>query len=551
MQTTSQTKTVFMQRLLLLLMLLAWVSHGIAADVPRTPPPSIVLILADDLGYGDVRCYNDQSKVPTPHIDRLAREGMRFTDAHSPSTVCTPTRYSLMTGQMAFRVPNGGTVFTGVGGPSLIAPGRLTLPAMLRDNGYATACVGKWHVGMTFFDKEGQPVRGDGVEAVRRVDFSRRIAGGPVDHGFQSFFGTACCPTTDWLYAFIENDRVPVPPTGLGEPNALASGVVLPAASADGSRLNGLLDKSKLPKHPYANDCRAGLIAPDFPMEEVDLVFLKKSREFLEQHVRQSPSKPFFLFHSAQAVHLPSFAAPKFHGKTKAGPHGDFIHQLDHVVGELLATLEQLGVADNTIVLFTSDNGPETTSVIHMRADHGHDGARPWRGVKRDSWEGGHRLPFLVRWPGKVKAGTTSAQLTSLTDVMATVAAIIGAKLLDNAAEDSFNMLPAWRGEDHASIRPYLLQQAFGGQRTLSIRRGDWKYLDHTGSGGNRYDNNPGLKPFHLSDTAPDAPGQLYNLVTDPGETKNLYDARPEIVAELKALLDQSKANGRSRPSQH
>ena len=507
------------------LFLLLLASNAFAADKAQQQKPNIVLILADDLGYGDVRCYNDQSKVPTPHIDRLAREGMRFTDAHSPCTVCTPTRYSLMTGQMAFRVPNGGTVFTGVGGPSLIAPGRLTLPSMLRDHGYATACVGKWHVGMTFFDKDGQPVRGNGVEAVRRVDFSRRIEGGPVDHGFQSFFGTACCPTTDWLYAFIENDRVPVPPTDL-------------------------VDKSKLPKHPYANDCRPGLIAPDFPMEEVDLVFLKKSREFLEQQVRQSPSKPFFLFHSAQAVHLPSFAAPQFQGKTKAGPHGDFIHQLDHVVGELLTTLEKLGVADNTIVLFTSDNGPETTSVIHMRADYGHDGARPWRGVKRDSWEGGHRVPFLVRWSDKVKAGATSTQLTSLTDVMATVAAIIGAKLPDNSAEDSFSLLPAWLGEDQAPIRPYLLQQAFGGQRTLSIRRGDWKYLDHTGSGGNRYENDPGLKAFHLPDTAPEAPGQLYNLATDPGETKNFYNARPDVVAELKALLEQSKTSGRSRPLQ-
>lgn len=487
--------------------------------------PNILLILADDLGYGDVRCYNDQSKVSTPHIDRLAREGMRFTDAHSPCTVCTPTRYSLMTGQMAFRVPNGGTVFTGIGGPSLIAPDRLTLPSMLRENGYATACVGKWHVGMTFFDKEGQPVRGGGVEAVRRVDFTRRIDGGPVDHGFERFFGTACCPTTDWLYAFIENDRVHVPP-------------------------DGPLDKSRLPKHPYANDCRTGLIAPDFPMEEVDLVFLKKSREFLEQHVRQSPNKPFFLFHSAQAVHLPSFAAPQFKGKTQAGPHGDFIHQLDYVVGALLTTLEQLEIADNTIVIFTSDNGPETTSVIHMRADHGHDGARPWRGVKRDSWEGGHRVPFLVRWPGKAKAGTVSAQLTSLTDVMATVAAITGVELPDNAAEDSFNMLPAWRSEDHAPIRPYLLQQAFGGQRTLSIRRGEWKYLDHTGSGGNRYENDPGLKPFYLPDTAPGAPGQLYNLETDPGETKNLALELPEIVTELKTLLEQSKATGRSRPGQ-
>ncbi|MEI8382090.1 MAG: arylsulfatase [Planctomycetota bacterium] len=495
----------------------------LAADATR---PNILLILADDLGYGDVGCYNDQSKVPTPHIDRLAREGLRFTDAHSPCTVCTPTRYSLMTGQMAFRVPNGGTVFTGVGGPSLIAPGRLTLPGMLRGSGYATACVGKWHVGLTFFDKDGQPVRGDGVESVRRVDFSRRIAGGPIDHGFDRFFGTACCPTTDWLYAFIDNDRVPVAPTQL-------------------------LDKSRLPKHPYANDCRAGLIAPDFPLEEVDLVFLKKSREFLEQHVRQSPNKPFFLFHSAQAVHLPSFAAPQFREKTKAGPHGDFIHQLDYIVGELTTTLEQLGVADNTIIIFTSDNGPETTSVIHMRADFDHDGARPWRGVKRDSWEGGHRVPFLVRWPDKVKPGAISSQLTSLTDVMATVAAIIGAKLPENAAEDSFNMLPAWLNEDTAPIRPYLLQQAFNGQRTLSIRRGSWKYLAHAGSGGNRYDNNPGLKPFFLPDTAPDASGQLYNLETDPGERTNLANERQEIAAELNKLLEHSKAIGRSRQGKY
>jgi arylsulfatase A-like enzyme len=249
-------------------------------------------------------------------------------------------------------------------------------------------------------------------------------------------------------------------------------------------------------------------------------------------------------------VHLPSFAAPQFQGKTKAGPHGDFIHQLDHVVGELLTTLEQLGVANNTIVLFTSDNGPETTSVIHMRADYDHDGARPWRGVKRDSWEGGHRVPFLVRWPNKVKAGTTSPELTSLTDVMATVAAIVDVKLPDAAAEDSFSLLPALLEEAHAPIRPYLLQQAFGGQRTLSIRRGNWKYLDHTGSGGNRYQNNPGLKPFDLPDAAPDAPGQLYNLATDPGETMNLYVQQPEIVTELKALLEQSKSSGRSRPHQ-
>lgn len=510
--------------------ILAAVAATLSIDTANKPSfaesrsvPNIVLILADDLGYGDVRCYNDQAKVATPNIDRLARDGMRFTDAHSPCTVCTPTRYSLMTGQMAFRVPRGGTVFTGVGGPSLIAPGRLTLPIMLRDQGYATACVGKWHIGLTFFDSQGAPVRGDGVEAVRRVDFARRVEGGPLDHGFQSFFGTACCPTTDWLYAFIENDRVPAPPTML-------------------------LDKSRLPRHPYAQDCRDGLIAPGFLLEEVDLVFLDKSREFLKQHVRRSPDRPFFLFHATQAVHLPSFAAPRFQGKTAAGPHGDFIHQLDYVVGQLLESLDQLGLAENTIVLFTSDNGPETTSVIHMRADHDHDGARPWRGMKRDQWEGGHRVPLLVRWPNKVRPGAVSSQLTSLTDVMATVAAILDVKLPDDSAEDSFNLLPAWLGQDTSPIRPYILQQAFGGRKTLSLRRGDWKYFNHPGSGGNRYDAHPGLKPFQLPDLAPNAASQLYNLADDPGETRNQIANQPEIARELQSLLQESLTAGRSRP---
>jgi arylsulfatase A-like enzyme len=498
---------------------------ALAVVQAATGKPNFVLILADDLGYGDVRCYNDQSKVPTPNIDRLASEGMRFTDAHSPATVCTPSRYSLMTGQMAFREPNGSTVFQGAGGPSLIAPGRLTLPAMLKKQGYATAAIGKWHMGLTFRDKAGQAIHSGKSEDVLRIDYSRRIEGGPRDQGFDHFFGTACCPGTDWLYAFINDDLIPVPPSG---------------------RIN----QSKLPRHPYANDCRPGYIAPDFSIEEVDMVFLRKSREFMEQHQRTSPNKPFFLYHATHAVHLPSFAAPEFKNKTQAGPHGDFIHEFDHLVGELMNDLRRLGIADNTIVLLSSDNGPETTSVVHMRADHAHDGARPWRGVKRDSWEGGHRVPFIVRWPGKVKSGTISTQLTSLTDVMATISSILGNELPKEAAEDSFNMLPAWLDEHATPIRPYLLVQAFAGKRTLSIRRGQWKYLDHPNSGGNDYDKGE-LKSFSLPETGPRTAGQLYNLETDPGETTNLYFKHPEIVAELKALLDKSMNEGRSVSLKH
>lgn len=211
-----------------------------------------------------------------------------------------------------------------------------------------------------------------------------------------------------------------------------------------------------------------------------------------------------------------------------------------------MKTLERLGMADNTVVMISSDNGPEVETVIHMRADYGHDGARPWRGMKRDQWEGGHRVPFIVRWPGKIVAGSTNDQTVCLTDVMATCAALAGAALPDNAAEDSFNLLPLLlEKEGVAQVRPYTLHQTIS--LALAIRRGPWKYLDHRGSGGNNY-KNADLTSFALPDTAPDAPGQLYNLETDPGEKVNLYFKHPEIVKELKALLDQSKTSGRSRP---
>ncbi len=482
--------------------------------------PNIVFILADDLGYGDVACYNPECKVATPHIDRLAEQGIRFTDAHSPSTVCTPARYSLLTGRMAFRTGMRG-VFTGVGGPCMIEKERLTLPQMLREKGYTTACFGKWHVGLTFFDKQGKPIHKGGLEPVRRVDFSRRIPDAPIHRGFDHFFGTACCPTTDWLYAFIDGDRVPVPPTGL-------------------------LDKGPLPKHPYSRDNRRGLIAPGFDLEEVDMIFLDKSLKFLEHHAKTAPGKPFFLYHATQAVHLPSFPGKDFKGKTQAGPHGDFIFEFDHIVGEIVKALDRHGLADNTLLMVSSDNGPEVTSVLNMRRDHQHDGARPWRGMKRDQWEGGHRVPFVARWPGKIEPGTASDQTVCLTDVMATCAAVVGADLPQQAAEDSYNILPILLGEaPDGPVRQHTLHQTI--TLALAIRRGPWKYLDHKGSGGNNY-GRPHLRQYALPDTAPDAPGQLYNLDSDPGETTNLYHKHPEIVKELEARLDEFKRSGRSAP---
>lgn len=390
---------------------------------------------------------------------------------------------------------------------------------MLKTKGYETALFGKWHVGMSFFNQEGERIEKKGLEAVKLIDYSRPIGGSPIQYGFDHFYGTACCPTTDWLYAYIEGDRVPVPPTKV-------------------------VDRETLPKHPYSTDCRPGMVAPNFDLEEVDLVFLEKSQKFLKAQVKE---KPFFLLHSMQAVHLPSFPAKQFQGKTKSGPHGDFIFQMDWIVGELMKTLEEEGLAENTIVIFGSDNGPEVPSIIAMRRDHDHDGARPWRGVKRDQWEGGHRTPFIVKWPNGVKPGSVSDEIVSLTDVFATCAAITNSTFPKSAGEDSFDLTPVLKGtQGDKPLRPYTLQQTFA--KKLSIRQGDWKYIDHQGSGGNNYENPSewGMKQFALPNTDPEAPGQLFNLKDDPGETTNLYSKRPEMMKKLKALLDESVASGRT-----
>lgn len=478
--------------------------------------PNIVVILADDLGYGDVACFNPHSKIPTPNLDKLARQGMRFTDAHSPSTVCTPSRYSLLTGRMCFRTGMRG-VFTGVDGP-LIRKGQPTIASMLKQQGYRTACIGKWHVGMTFFNKDGKPVkhRGGGVNKVREVDFSRRIQNGPTDLGFDYFFGTACCPTTDWLYAYIRNDRVVQEPTEL-------------IKSKTGNWL----------KYGYF---RTGLKSLDFEFRKVDLVFLQESRKFLKEHVEKHAEKPFFLYHATQTAHLPSLPAERFVGKTKIGPHGDFVFEFDHIVGELMKTLEELGVAKNTLIIVTSDNGPEIVTA-NVREEFGHDSSGGWRGFKRDNWEGGHRIPLIARWPGMIAAASVSDQTICLTDLYATFAAMLQVELKQGVAEDSSNILPAFLEKATAKpVREFTLHQTIS--NALAIRKGPWKYLDHKGSGGNNYRRTPLLKKYHIPDLSPKTRGQLYHLKNDPGETQNLVEKHPEIAAELKRLLDESRNSG-------
>ena len=488
---------------------------------PKTLP-NIVIILADDLGFGDVGVYNPEAAFPTPNLDRMASEGIRFTDAHSPATVCTPTRYSLQTGRMAFRTGRGNRVFEGPGGPSLIEPSRLTIAGMLRERGYTTALYGKWHIGLTWVDSNGQRIEGQDVAAARRIDYERStpLPDGPVSRGYDYFFGTPNCPTTDPLYVYIDQDRVPVPATDL-------------------------LNKEALPDHPFAWDNDRGMVAPGYLFEEADLLFLDKALGFMRSHRKSSPDRPFFLVLSTQAAHAPSFPAPEFKGRTSAGPHGDFVFELDAIVGSVLAALRDLSIQDDTLVIFSSDNGPEVRQTVLMRELYAHDGARPWRGMKRDGWEGGHRVPFIARWPGRIARGGVSAQTMTLTDVMATVASVAGVALPDDAAEDSYDMLPVLLGVQDGAVRPYTLTQSFRGQ--LQIRRGPWKYLDHAGSGGNDYAKAE-LQRYQLPERAPGAPGQLYNLDHDPGETTNLYYERPDVVKELQALLAETTSSGRSAP---
>ncbi len=492
----------------------------------ESPLPNIIIIYADDLGYGDLSCYNPKSAYKTPHLDRLADEGIRFTDAHSPSTICSPSRYGLFSGNQIYRsTGRGGGAFEGPGGPSYLKPGTLTLGDMLKKKGYRTGIFGKWHVGLTWFDKNGKRL-GGGFKNSLLIDYEKStpLIDGPNKRGFDESFVTPNCPTTDPLYIYIENGMVPIP------------------ASQRHKRAN-------LPnpggKWRWDND--EGWMSPGYEFIKADLLFYEKTKEFITKHRRNSPEKPFFAVFSTQIAHAPVLPAPEFNGATKAGPRGDFVWQLDALVGRVMDLVKKLGIDDNTLILFNADNGAETLHVAWMREDHNHDASGGWRGMKRDAWEGGHRVPFIARWPGRIPKGQVTDQMTNTTDIFATLASIVGYKLDDQDARDSFDMLPVMLGtqDPKKSVRPHLLTQSFRGE--FQLRRGHWKYLDHLGSGGNRYDRNP-LKKYSLPEKAPEALGQLYDLNKDPGETTNLYFKEESKRKELKTLLEKLKSSGRSAP---
>ena len=488
--------------------------------------PNIIIIYADDLGYGDLSGYNAECAYTTPRLDRMAAEGVRFTDAHSPSTICSPSRYGLLSGQQIYRsTGGGGGAFEGPGGPSYLKPGTLTLGDMLKEKGYRTGVFGKWHVGLTWLDKNGKRL-GGGFENSLLIDYEKStpLVDGPNERGFDESFVTPNCPTTDPLYVYIENGMVPVPASRRHE-------------------------RSNLPnpggKWRWDND--EGWMAPGYEFVKADLLFFDKTRQFITQHRKNSPEKPFFALLSTQIAHAPVLPAPEFNGATNAGPRGDFVWELDALVGRVLDLVAELGIDEETLILFNADNGAETVHVDWMRRDHDHDASGGWRGMKRDAWEGGHRVPFIARWPGRFPEGLISDQMTNTTDIFATLASVVGYTLPDDAATDSFDMLPAMLGtQDRTkSIRPHLLTQSFRGE--FQIRQGQWKYLDHPGSGGNSYDQDS-LKRYALPETAPGAPGQLVDLEKDPGERTNLFFTEEARRKQLQELLERLKSSGRSAP---
>lgn len=457
-------------------------------------PPNILFIMADDMGYGDPHCYNPASKIPTPHIDQLAREGMRFTDAHAPASVCIPSRYGLLTGRYPFRIsrdPAG----------SLIAPERMTIASLLHNHGYHTGMVGKWHLGF------------DGGTSDR--DFSKPMQGGPVDHGFDYYFGIPASLDIPPYY-YIQNDHCVNPPTGnIAEHHSEG---VTPIQGAF---------------------WRGGHIAPGFSHKEVLPKFTEKACQFLQQHQQANASQPFFLYLALAAPHTPWMPLAEYQGRSKAGDYGDYMTEVDACVGQVLQTIDDLRLRGETLVIFTSDNGPVwyDQDVQHYH----HDSAGGLRGMKGDAWEAGHRMPFIARWPKNIEAGSTSDEVISFTDMLATFSAIVGADLPENAGEDSYNILPVLLGTSYT--KPLREATVFySSRRFYAIRKGPWKLIQGRGSGG--------FSVPHQIKPAPGEPaGQLYNLKDDPDESKNLYQSHPEIVQSLTKLLEQYKASGRSRPT--
>ena len=489
---------------------------SLAAEAAKTPDrPNIVFILADDLGYGDLGCYNSNSKIPTPNLDRLAAQGMRFTDAHSPASVCTPTRYALLTGRYAWR----SSLKRGVIGPwgePILAADRLTVPTMLKRHGYTTGMIGKWHLGWNWPTKNGAPAA-SGSNRLSNVDFTKPIANGPTTRGFDYYFGVDVPNYPP--YCFIENDRT------LGIPSVPDAG------------------RAEFFNHP-------GPMLPGWRMVDILPTLTQRAVKWVGDAAKSG--RPFFLYVPLTSPHYPVVPSPEFKGKSKAGDYGDFVYQTDWTVGQIMQALEKAGVASNTIVIFTSDNGPEVTGEVNPGVydrirQFQHRSMGELRGAKRDTWEGGHRVPFLASWPGHIKSGAVSGETICHVDFMATVAELLKEKLPANAGEDSFSLLPALLGEKTGGpVREAVVHHAGSGK--FALRKGDWVLIDSPTGEDNRNNGEPQWLRQERGYAPDDLPGQLFNVREDLAERKNHFAEKPALVSELKELLEKYKSDGRSTP---
>lgn len=459
--------------------------------------PNIVYILADDLGYGDLSCLNSDSKIHTPNLDQLARDGMIFTDAHSGSAVCTPTRYGILTGRYCWRSRLKKGVLAGTS-PHLIEPGRLTVASVLRTSGYHTACIGKWHLGWDWTMRKDKP---------NQIDFDWPIQNGPRTNGFDYGF---CIPASLDMppYVYVENERV----------------TAIPDRTIDGQTGKILL--------------RKGLIAPDLTPGDVLPTITRKAVSYIDQRAKQK--SPFFLYFPLTAPHTPILPTPEFQGKSKTSEYGDFVLQVDWTVGQVLETLKRNGLERDTLVIFTSDNGFAPAADLDELRQLGHNPSYIFRGHKADIFEGGHRIPYITRWPGHIKPGSISADPICLTDLAATAAEIVRYDLPANAAEDSVSILPDMLGTAKGPLREAIVHHSVEG--SFSIRQGRWKLELCPGSGGWSYPRPDRDQTEHLP------PVQLYDLEADIAETNNVQDRHPEIVTKLTALLQKYIDQGRSTP---
>lgn len=458
-----------------------------AAPLAGAPArPNIVYILTDDLGWGDVGCYGAKA-IPTPNLDRLAAGGMRFTDAHSPSSVCTPTRYGILTGRYSWRTRLKRGVLLGYDAP-LIEQGRATVASMLKRHGYYTGCIGKWHLGLEWARKDPA-----GPAAESNIDFARPVRRGPLTVGFDSFFGISASLDMP-PYVFLDNDRAAGLPTAWMEKQG---------------------------------PVRAGVREPGFQTVKVLPELTRKAVEFVERRAA-APRQPFFLYLPLTSPHTPVVPAPEFRGTSRAGEYGDFVHQTDWTVGEVLKALDRAKLAANTLVIFTSDNGSPNLPMTEF--NHRPNG--PWRGRKSTIWDGGHRIPFLARWPGRIKPGSECAEPICLSDLFATAAALVGEKPRAGAGEDSFSILPALTGRRFSGpLRGPIIHHSIEGM--FAVRQWPYKYVQGRGSGGWDGKGEPA-----------DPEGQLYDLAADPAERNNLYASRPDLVRRFESVIERIQASG-------